>query len=174
MLHAPRAQQEPGKRHGFNSIAFIVVCLFPFFFNINFWAIILICLPLYFIGPLGYNLTSANCHGEWGKSNAHCPRGCGGEAGGSTCLPHDNDGCCPCWELLPFSVRMLRRKGGSWGYWNNLVASAVCPGPTQHAEGFGLSFSSRFPPFISLIVISEIKSTYFSITDPLGCLKAAE
>ncbi|KAJ7402813.1 hypothetical protein BTVI_82762 [Pitangus sulphuratus] len=51
--------------------------------------------------PLGYNLTSANCHGEWGKSNAHCPSECRGEAGGSTCMPHGDDGCCPCWDLLP-------------------------------------------------------------------------
>lgn len=30
--------------------------------------------------------------------------------------------------------------------WNNSLASAVSPGPTRHAEGFGLSFSSIFAP----------------------------
>lgn len=173
MLHAPRAQHEPGKRHCFNSIAFIAVFLL-FFFNMNFWAIILIWLLLYLIGPPGYNLTSANCHDGWRKSNAHCPRGRGGEAGGSVCLPHGNDEYCPCWELLPLAVEVFRGKRGSWGSWNNLVASGVCLGPTQHAQGFGLSLSSSFPCFTSQDVTSELKSTYFLATGPLGGLEPAE
>lgn len=49
----------------------------------------------------------------------------------------------------------------------------VCLGPTQHAEGFDVSFSSNFSPFISLDVTSKLKNTYFPIKVPLVSLEAA-
>lgn len=50
----------------------------------------------------------------------------------------------------------------------------VCLGPTQHAEGSGVSFPSSFFPFISLYVSSKLKNTSFPIKVLLGSLEAAE
>lgn len=54
------------------------------------------------------------------------------------------------------------------------MEAPVCLEQTQHAEDFGVSFSSSFSPFISLDVTSKVKNTYFPITVPLGSLEAAE